>query len=67
MATELEQLGLPVKFGLPDEERTLLNLYPQPRGRQDSVEAFPVAPVVPGLPPGREKRRAREVPAGARR
>jgi hypothetical protein len=35
MAAELEQLGLPVKFGVPDEERTLMNLYSQPRGRQD--------------------------------
>ena len=41
MATELEQLGLPVKFGVPDEERALMNLYPQPRGRQESVESFP--------------------------
>jgi hypothetical protein len=67
MAAELEQLGLPVKFGVPDEERTLMNLYPQPRGRQDSVEAFPEAPLVPGLPPGREgPRRGRTAPAGAR-
>jgi hypothetical protein len=49
------------------DERTLMNLYPQPRGRQDSVEAFPEAPVVPGLPPGRERpRRRREAPAGVR-
>jgi hypothetical protein len=44
-----------------------MNLYPQPRGRQDSVEAFPEAPVVPGLPPGRERpRRRREADVGAR-
>jgi hypothetical protein len=67
MATELEQLGLPVRFGVPDEERTLMNLYPQPRGRQDSVEAFPETPIVPGLPPGRDKpRRRRDASAGAR-
>ena len=59
MAAELEQLGLPVKFGVPQEERMLMNLYPQPRGRQDSVEAFPEAPIVPGLPPGRERPRRR--------
>jgi hypothetical protein len=65
MAAELEQLGLPVKFGVPEEERTLMNLYPQPRGRQDSVEAYPEAPIVPGLPPGRESpRRREEAPAG---
>jgi hypothetical protein len=43
-----------------------MNLYPQPRGRQDSVEAYPEAPIVPGLPPGREAPRRREAPAGAR-
>jgi Serine dehydrogenase proteinase len=65
MAAELEQLGLPVKFGVPHEERTLMNLYPQPRGRQDSVEAYPEASIVPGLPPGRDApRRREEAPAG---
>jgi hypothetical protein len=59
MAGELEQLGLPVKFGVQAEERTMMNLYPQPRGRQDSVETSPEAPIVPGLPP-RAKRRDRE-------
>jgi len=54
-----------VKFGVPHEERTLMNLYPQPRGRQDSVEAYPEAPIVPGLPPGRDApRRREEAPAG---
>jgi ClpP class serine protease len=54
MADELEQLGLRVKFGVPEEERSLMGLYPQPRGRQESVESFPEAPVVPGMPPGRD-------------
>jgi ClpP class serine protease len=65
MADELEQLGLRVKFGVPEEERSLMGLYPQPRGRQESVESFPEAPVVPGMPPGRDGSR-RGVPAGAR-
>jgi ClpP class serine protease len=67
MAGELEQLGLPVKFGVPDEERALMNLYPQPRGRQDSVETFPETPLVPGLPPGRDGQRPERAPTGAAR
>ena len=66
MAAALEQLGLPVKFGVPDEEGALMNLYPQPRGRQDSVESFPDTPLVSGLPPRRESPRRRPAPAGAR-
>src|SRR6266550_5386899 len=46
MAPELEQLGLPVKVGVPPEERALLELYPQPRGRQSAVEYIP-SPRVP--------------------
>ena len=38
MAPELEELGLPVKVGVPAEERLLMDLYPQPRGRESSVE-----------------------------
>jgi hypothetical protein len=38
MAPELEQLGLPVRIGLPPEERSLMRLYPQPRGRETAVE-----------------------------
>jgi ClpP class serine protease len=53
MAHELELLGLPVRFGVPAEERTLLDLYPQPRGREQGVEYFPGRPI-PGLPQGRE-------------
>jgi ClpP class serine protease len=65
MAPVLEQLGLPVKIGVPAEERALMNLYPQPRGRQEAVESFPDRPLIPGLPPGRETPRRREAPASA--
>jgi hypothetical protein len=51
---ELESLGLPITIGVPEEERALLELYPQPRGRQPGVEYFPGRPSPPGLPPGRE-------------
>jgi ClpP class serine protease len=42
---ELELLGLPVRVGVADEERELLDLYPQPRGREAAVEYVPAAPV----------------------
>jgi len=51
MAPELELLGLPVKVGVPAEERKLMDLYPQPRGRQASVEYVPGARF-PTVPPG---------------
>ncbi|HEY2937735.1 MAG TPA: hypothetical protein VGJ25_14120 [Gaiellaceae bacterium] len=54
MPHELEPLGLPLKIGVPPEERALLGLYPQPRGRQSAVEYFPGRPAPPGMPPGRE-------------
>jgi ClpP class serine protease len=38
MARDLEQLRLPVRVGVPPEERTLMDLYPQPRGRESAVE-----------------------------
>jgi ClpP class serine protease len=57
MAAELEQLGLPVRVGVPDEERALMQLYPQPRGREAGVEYVPGRPLPHGLPPGREARR----------
>jgi hypothetical protein len=53
MAPELERFGLPVTVGVPLEERLLMDLYPQPRGREAAVEYQPGRPV-PGLPPGRE-------------
>ena len=66
MASDLEAFGLPVLVGVPDEERHLMTLYPQPRGRDAAVEYVPGNP--PGLPPGREApRRPREAPARASR
>jgi ClpP class serine protease len=53
MASDLELLGLPVRVGVQAEERALMDLYPQPRGREAAVEYVPGRPV-PGLPPGRE-------------
>lgn len=41
---ELETLGLPVQVGIRDEEQELLELYPQPRGREAAVEYVPAAP-----------------------
>jgi ClpP class serine protease len=38
---ELEALGLPVKVGVPRGVRELMRLYPQPQGRQASVEYVP--------------------------
>lgn len=66
MAAQLEQLGLPVRLGVPPEERALLDLYPQPRGRQASVEYAP-GHHAPGLPGGRELPRPRREAPTARR
>jgi ClpP class serine protease len=60
---ELEALGLPVRVGVGDEERELMTLYPQPRGRQPAVEYVPGVPERPSLPDRREVPR----PAGAGR
>jgi ClpP class serine protease len=38
MAADLAQLRLPVSVGVPEEERTLMDLYPQPKGRESAVE-----------------------------
>ena len=59
LPADLEPLGLPIKVGVPAEERELLALYPQPRGRQSAVDYFPGRPAPPGLPPGREVPRPR--------
>jgi ClpP class serine protease len=58
-ARELKELGLPVEIGVGEEERELLALYPQPRGREASVE---YSPGVPGPPRRPEPERPRTVP-----
>jgi ClpP class serine protease len=66
MPSDLEPLGFPITIGVPAEERELMDLYPQPRGRQTAVEYFPGQPPQrPGMPPGRERPRParRERPA----
>jgi ClpP class serine protease len=57
---ELTAMGLPVQVGVPELERALMSLYPQPRGRTPAVEYSP-GPVAPTLPP------RRELPRGQRR
>jgi ClpP class serine protease len=56
---ELQALGLKPRVGVPDPERELLRLYPQPRGRTPAVEYVP-GPPAPTLP------RRREMPRGER-
>ena len=41
---ELQTLGLPVKVSVPQGVHELMRLYPQPRGRQESVEYVPSPP-----------------------
>jgi ClpP class serine protease len=53
-AKELRGFGLPVTIGVPTEEHELIRLYPQPRGREPSVEYDPGTAERPGLPPGRQ-------------
>jgi ClpP class serine protease len=53
LAHDLVTLGLPVRVGVPPEERDLMELYPQPRGRTPAVEYSP-GPPSPSLPPRRE-------------
>jgi ClpP class serine protease len=57
-ARELSGLGLPVKVGVPDEERELMQLYPQPRGRTPAVEYVPGPQRDPTPQPGLPRRRA---------
>jgi ClpP class serine protease len=54
MAPELERMGLPIKVGVPDEERLLMELYPQPRGREAAVEYVSGPRLPPVLPRGRD-------------
>ena len=56
-ASELSALGLPTRVGVPDEERELMTLYPQPRGRPSAVEYVP-------SPPPRGIPRRRGAPTG---
>jgi ClpP class serine protease len=49
-AKELRSFGLPVTIGVPPEERELIGLYPQPRGREPAVEYAPGAPDRPSIP-----------------
>jgi ClpP class serine protease len=58
--SELLALGLPARIGVPELERELMTLYPQPRGRTPAVEYVPASPA-PALPP------RREIPRTARR
>jgi ClpP class serine protease len=51
LAPELEKLGLPVKVGVPAEERALMDFYPQPRQRDAGVE-YVSGPKLPALPRG---------------
>jgi hypothetical protein len=51
---ELQLLGLPVSVGIGVEERELMTLYPQPRGRKPAVEYAPGAPERPTLQSRRE-------------
>ncbi|MDX6515272.1 MAG: hypothetical protein QOH73_938 [Gaiellaceae bacterium] len=46
MARDLAGLGLPITVGVPEEERALMRLYPQPRGREAAVE-YVSGPSVP--------------------
>jgi ClpP class serine protease len=59
-AAELAELGLPVKVGVPKEERELMQLYPQPRGRTPAVEYMPGPQREPTPQPALPRRR--EVP-----
>jgi ClpP class serine protease len=53
-ARDLQALGLPVHVGVGDEERALITLYPQPRGRVPAVEYEPGFPSRREIPrPGR--------------
>jgi ClpP class serine protease len=57
-APELIELGLPVKVGVPAEERELMQLYPQPRGRTPAVEYVPGPQRDPSPQPALPRRRA---------
>jgi ClpP class serine protease len=56
-ARAAEALGLPMRVGVPREERELMLLYPQPRGREPAVEYVPGSPRPWRWPPGRRQQR----------
>jgi methionine-S-sulfoxide reductase len=57
MAAELQHLGFPIRLGVPEDERELMDLYPQPRGREEAVEYVPGTPsVAPGREPSNRPR-----------
>jgi ClpP class serine protease len=53
-ASDLQTLGLPVRVGVPEPERGLMTLYPQPRGRPPAVEYVPGPSNTPSLPSRRQ-------------
>jgi ClpP class serine protease len=53
--SDVQLLGLPARVGVPEAERELMTLYPQPRGRPSPVEYVP-GPRTPSLPAGRRAR-----------
>jgi ClpP class serine protease len=53
MPRDLEALGLEIRLGIPTDERELMELYPQPRGREPAVEYVPGPAEKPSLPPSR--------------
>jgi ClpP class serine protease len=56
-APELRALGIQARVGVPEPERELMTLYPQPRGRPSPVEYFP-GPGGPAVPaPSRQPTR----------
>jgi ClpP class serine protease len=60
-SNDLKAMGLPVRVGVLEGERELMNLYPQPRGREPAVEYAPGPSERPTLP------RRREFQVGPRR
>ena len=52
LAPEAKALGLPVSTDMPDEVRSLMRLYPQPRNRRPSVEYIPLPYEAPDRGPG---------------
>jgi ClpP class serine protease len=64
-APELRALGLSPRVGVPEPERELMTLYPQPRGRPSPVEYFP-GPGEPASPSPSPVRRPAPARGGAR-